>query len=415
MVWILPTVLSVISFSIIFRNKRKALLPIIWVVGLYLICNVRQSQQCYNRPAFQKVLPPFSSARALSENTNSDDCYLFKCGSLKVVRKLTKHDPDVFSHHCWLASLNGRYVVVKQPPTYPYNKDAMQIFDFGSHVWSEEHHVSEDSLNALIWPGLVTLQGFSRMQFENIKKGSDLDKNGLWDENELMKFVNSVVEVINNSPSRELFYYRRLSGGELLPTFYGHCERQLIVEYFAQGDLKYFIESKFNEQDRMNFIIWKQIVLDMIQIIDRLQQTSLGLLYHCDLHPSNFGVDDNFRVKMLDIESLFMASTVNAAISNQMCSNSNDLCAVENWKSACNVEENICIQLRTDFNYWALCSQIFYRNGHTYSLIWQRTSLKEHLTVEEYSLLQSLVEQCALSTERADQIVNLIKRLIERL
>lgn len=139
----------------------------------------------------------------------------------------------------------------------------------------------------------------------------------------------------------EYFVFKLLQDLRHIPRIYGTCGQFYAVEQVRTLD-EYIGPVLLHKS-----VTWRIRVKIAIQIIDLVwelsSKTVYGSWYHCDIQPSNFGLDSNGVVKSTDVDLMFTSEKILEMLSQQdnNCIEDKD-CEFFDCASQCNLQNKKC-------------------------------------------------------------------------
>ena len=346
-----------------------------------------------------------------SSSTESDDiCRLFRDGSFRRV-ELLQNSKGSQRKQVDLVEFGGRRFVVKTPliftSSYSYLREAVhRLFDSDGANTTRLATVTLDDLIHHLWPVVESLHGVAYADFQRQARIADKDKDSAWSLSEVNSLLSEIVRHLNSMPSNEVFYHRSLGPVSYLAEYLGYCNRSYVEGAMTAGDLRTFIYDHFpNVSRRDGFYAWKRVVLSLIDLITAVKSTPLGPLLFCDIAARNFGVDADWRVKLIDIDSVFPAHVVQRAV-NHSCRSDDDVCAFHRCRSRCSSDTRRCLPVRSDVNAYMICRLVFNLDG----LIRDQDELRPHFGANAFDVLQRIVRRCS-HADRDGEAAEIVKQM----
>lgn len=176
------------------------------------------------------------------------------------------------------------------------------------------------------------------------------------------------------------------AGRDMFPKIMGICGHYFGTEYLKpamDGDLVKIV-SKETEDNWANRVHLAVMILDLVEQIDG------DNLVLCDIKPNHFGISDEGKLKILDLDVTFPRAIANAITkSGKNCDFDSD-CHLFDCHSVCNKQKKICDAPVTNSNLQIVCEKIL--------LGWAMPGVMVPgllMTSSTPSGLASLLRQCA--------------------
>ena len=129
-----------------------------------------------------------------------------------------------------------------------------------------------------------------------------------------------------------------------LPKLYGYCGQAYVMEKLVP--YSYYFPALVHKLD------WKttvKLALSFLDMVAELETAKGGPLQHCDVQEGNFGITDEGKIKLIDIDLVLTKGKANTFLSQPNCSSNSD-CDFFDCISMCDVKKGKCLARRITSN-----------------------------------------------------------------
>lgn len=128
------------------------------------------------------------------------------------------------------------------------------------------------------------------------------------------------------------------------PKLFGHCGQAYVVEKLVPYSK--FFPAIFHKLE------WERrakLALSFIDMVDELERAKGGPLEHCDIQEGNFGVSDDDKIKLIDVDMILTRDKANVFLPQPNCSKDSD-CDFFDCISMCDTNKGKCLAKRINSN-----------------------------------------------------------------
>ena len=170
--------------------------------------------------------------------------------------------------------------------------------------------------------------------------------------------LQSYLTLISEDEYAMLGFYQDLKH---IPKLHGHCGQAYALERLTPYN-KLFpaVLHKLDWQKKV------KIALSFLDMIEELERATGGPLHHCDVQEGNFGITDDFEVKMIDVDMILTKNKAHLFLPQPNCTKDED-CDFFDCVSMCDVKQKkclskqitsnfqVCIAVRLNFTLFFIC------------------------------------------------------------
>ncbi len=132
------------------------------------------------------------------------------------------------------------------------------------------------------------------------------------------------------------------------PKIHGYCGQTYAVERLTPySDYYPSLMHKLDWETRI------KLALSFLNLITELETTKIGRLHHCDIQEGNFGVTDDFRVKLIDVDLILTDDRAKEVLAQPNCTKDSD-CDFFDCVSMCDVRHHKCLARKITNNFQVL-------------------------------------------------------------
>lgn len=192
----------------------------------------------------------------------------------------------------------------------------------------------------------------------------------------------------------EYFVFQILQNLTHIPRIYGTCGQFYALEKVKTLN-EYIFMNGFNLLS--NPLSWKtnvKIALDIMKLVRELKnsKTVYGSWHHCDIQPSNFGVDENGVVKAIDVDLMYTTEKILEILSQQYinCTTNVD-CEFFDCVAVCNTRSKKCTSKKLSNNLQVVCRDLFITK-------WIGNGLLANIPLKSKVKFNKILKECSAAT-----------------
>eukprot|EP00795_Rhopilema_esculentum_P001884 gene1884-16382_t len=167
-----------------------------------------------------------------------------------------------------------------------------------------------------------------------------------------------------------------------IPKLHGYCGQTYAVEKLTPYSALFPAITR-----KLDWKSTRRLALSFLDMVIELENAVGGPLQHCDIQEGNFGVTDDFQVKLIDVDLILTKEKADLFLPQPNCTKDAD-CDFFDCISMCDVKKKKCLARRITSNLQILCRDIFKSN-------WPSTGLFGGVPQNIRSVLNILLEDCA--------------------
>jgi len=177
---------------------------------------------------------------------------------------------------------------------------------------------------------------------------------------------------------------------DVFPTLMGTCGGLYVVEALEPLSYPHYLA-------KLSFSQWAQrvsVALAILDLLDELENVFDQPIHLCDVKPEHFGISDFGKVKVLDLDSVFLKPYLDKTMTDNITCESHNDCDFFDCKGQCDLITNKCTKGVVNNNLQVVCEKILLSRsgGLVFSLPGLLTS--NHLNKR----LDRLLKKCANPT-----------------
>lgn len=181
------------------------------------------------------------------------------------------------------------------------------------------------------------------------------------------------------------------ASAEIFPSLLGTCGNFYVVEALEPLSFPHYMA-------KLTFHQWAQrvsVALAILDLLDELENVLEQPIHICDVKPEHFGISDFGKVKVLDLDSVFLKPYLDQLMtSNSSCQTHSD-CDFFDCKGQCDLIRNQCTNGVVNNNLQVVCQKILLsRSGSKLPFTLPGLLTSKHLNKR----LKKMLERCANPT-----------------
>ncbi|XP_076449081.1 divergent protein kinase domain 1C-like [Babylonia areolata] len=238
---------------------------------------------------------------------------------------------------------NSSTVLSNHPESFPYDQETA---DFHQHMGEVIHNMLKWELGFVPFPSKTNLTRLMWEREVSRYSGSIASQHTAF---------RTLMMLMDQSEYRMV---KALEGSGVVPRIYGTCGPMYLQESCPPGLLDEATLS-FREAPSQR-VPWGQkaiVLLQLLQLILRLEQDFPQVLHLCDVKGSNFGVCADGSVKLIDADSVFFDSRMMETFHTSQCRTHDD-CHFFDCGGWCQTDASRCYMVITNNNLQTLCRDV---------------------------------------------------------